>query len=43
MPEAVLLLLGAALVILGCALITWPAGLLAFGVLLILAAVDLRR
>lgn len=41
--EVLLLAAGVALVVLGATLISWPAGLLAFGVLLILAAVDLRR
>lgn len=38
----VLLLTGAALVVAGAAVITWPAGVLALGVLMLLAAIDLR-
>lgn len=41
-PVSVLLVLGAALVVAGAAGVTWPAGLLAAGVLMLLAAIDLR-
>lgn len=41
--EVLLLVLGAGLIIAGSAAITWPAGLLAAGVLLLLAAVDVGR
>ena len=40
---AVLLVIGAGLVIAGAALLAWPAGLLSAGVLALLAAIDLRR
>lgn len=38
-----LILAGAVLVVLGASLITVPFGVLALGVLMLLAAVDLRR
>lgn len=41
--EAVLLVTGAVLVVFGAAAITWPAGVLAVGVLFLLTVVDLRR
>lgn len=39
----VLLLLGALASVTGAALITWPAGVITVGVLLLLAGIDLRR
>jgi hypothetical protein len=41
MLKAVLLLAGALCVVVGAAVLSWPAGLLALGVLMVLAAVDL--
>lgn len=43
MAAALLLLLGASGIIAGAALLTWPAGVLAAGLLLLLAGIDLRR
>lgn len=40
--SALLVVLGAALTVAGATAITWPAGVLAAGVLLLLAAIDLR-
>lgn len=39
----VLLLFGAGCVVAGAAAVSWAAGLIAFGVLLLLAVVDLRQ
>lgn len=41
--QAVLLVAGSVLVVAGAAVLAWPAGLLALGVLMLLAVVDLRR
>lgn len=41
--QALVLALGAVLIVTGAAAISWAGGVLAFGVLLMLAVVDLRR
>jgi len=43
MLKAVLLLAGAVCVVVGTAVMSWSAGLLAVGVLMVLAAADLAR